>query len=193
MVLTAQGWLQALYTHTDSSLQRQGLLFTATNNRSKGMLTWIWSTACNSILPSLSHTLIDLDASVKSPSPCAASWLCGLWLVGEGRCVGCVEGGRVPPDRFGAITKGHLQSGGQSAGMRQSKGSLATSPRSEDPPVSLAGNPLYYICWLSKTRGLYVVLFSSTPPKLNPSSWHITSEFILFRISFSPALTRLSS
>lgn len=77
-VLTAQGWLQAPHPHTNSSLQRLRLLFTATNNRSKWMFTWIWSIAYNSIQPSLSQNLIDPDASVTSLSACAASWL--RWL-----------------------------------------------------------------------------------------------------------------
>lgn len=93
-----------------------------------------------------------------------------LWLAGEGRGFGCVKEGRVHPDRFGAMPKGHLQSGGRLAGMRQSKGSVATTHRSEDLPVFLAGNHLHYICWLSTTLGPHVVIFSTPPLQINPSS-----------------------
>lgn len=130
------------------TIEAKGCLLNLVHCTAKFISEWHWSRC----LCKISVTVCSQLASLT------------LWLVGGGQGFGCVEGGRVHPNRFGAMHKSHLQSGGQLAGMRQSKGSRATSHWSEDSPVCHAGNPLLYICWLSNTLGLYVVPFSATPP-----------------------------
>lgn len=100
-----------------------------------------------------------------------------LWLVGVGQGVRCVEGGSVDPDRFWAMPEGHLQSGGQLAGMQQSKGKEATSHWSEDPPVSFAGHLLYYICWISNSWGLCIVNDQTNPLHLTHNI-NIPADFV---------------
>lgn len=94
------------HPHADASHQRQSLLFTATNNRSRRMFAWVWSTAWNSPQPSLSHNHIDLCAAEKSLSPYEDSWLQWLsdcWGGREGQHVRSLEAKGVRPSRFCVI------------------------------------------------------------------------------------------
>lgn len=125
------------HPHADASHQRQSLLFTATNNRSRRMFTWVRSTAWNSPQPSLSHNHIDLCAAENSLSPYEDSWLQWLsdnWGGGGGGSACQKSWGEGGPSQQILC---HLLRGEQLAGSHQSKGGIASSHWCENLSVKL--------------------------------------------------------